>query len=88
MKEVQLFGENAGPRIINWSKSNLMKININDRNDEGLYFTDDPIKCLGIYVGKYSTSVYLNYTFTVVVVDTKQGKTLSRSCNNHSAILK
>ena len=51
-------GEHAGPKI-NWTKSNLMKLNINDDEveDEDLYFTEDPIKCLGIYEGMNSFDV-------------------------------
>ena len=51
MKEVELFGVNAGPKI-NWSKSKFMKLNISEKTVEGLKFTENPIKCLGIYVGK------------------------------------
>ena len=32
---------------------NLMKLNMNDDEVEDLYFTEDPIKRPGIYVGKH-----------------------------------
>ena len=56
MKEVELFGVNAGPKI-NWSKSKVMRLNINEENVERINLSDDPIKCLGIYVGKNSHEV-------------------------------
>ena len=51
MKEVEIFGDNAGPKI-NWSKSKFMKLNIDVQNTDKLHFTEDSIKCLGVYVGK------------------------------------
>ena len=51
MKEVEIFGDNAGPKI-NWSKSKLMKLNIDVQNTDKLHFTEDSIKCIGVYVGK------------------------------------
>ena len=56
MKEVELFGVNAGPKI-NWCKSKVMRLNINEENVERINLSDDPIKCLGIYVGKNSHEV-------------------------------
>ena len=56
MTEVELFGVNAGPKI-NWSKSKVMRLNINEENVERINLSDDPIKCLGIYVGKNSHEV-------------------------------
>ena len=56
MKEVEMFGEHAGPKI-NWTKSNFMKLNISNDEVEDFYFTEDPIKCLGIYVGKKNDDV-------------------------------
>ena len=58
MKEVEAFGDNAGPKI-NWTKSNFMKVNINDIHvhDEHFHFTSDPVKCLGIFVGENTIDV-------------------------------
>lgn len=47
MKEVEMFGKHAGPKI-NWMKSYLMKLNINVDKVEGLYFTEDLVKYPGI----------------------------------------
>ena len=51
MKEVEILGDNAGPKI-NWSKSKFIKLNIDVQNTDKLHFTEDSIKCLGVYVGK------------------------------------
>ena len=56
MKVVETFGENAGPKI-NWSKSKFMKLNIDAKNTDEFNFTEDAIKCLGVYVGKCQKEV-------------------------------
>ena len=53
MKEVELFGERAGPKI-NWSKSNFMKFNLDIPDIGDKHFSENPIKCLGVHVGKNS----------------------------------
>ena len=52
MKEIDSFGKFAGVRV-NWEKSKAMSlVQRNYREVNGLMFSDEPIKCLGVYVGK------------------------------------
>ena len=51
MKEVRNFEAVAGPQV-NWDKTKIMKINTDYANRECGESTEQPIKYLGIYVGK------------------------------------
>ena len=54
MKEIDSFGKFAGVRV-NWEKSKAMSlVERNYREVNGLMFSDEPIKCLGVlvYVGE------------------------------------
>ena len=51
MKEINDFGSLAGPHI-NWIKTQFMKLSSAREltNDSNIEYTQDPVKCLGIYV--------------------------------------
>ena len=53
MKEINDFGSLAGPHI-NWIKTQLMTLSSAREltNDSNIEYTQDPVKCLGIYVGE------------------------------------
>ena len=53
MKEINDFGSLAGPNV-NWIKTQFMKLNsIRElTNDSNIEYTQEPVKCLGIYVGE------------------------------------
>ena len=53
MKDIENFGSIAGPKV-NWSKTNIMKLcSLSEfTNDHNIEYVQEPVKCLGIYVGE------------------------------------
>ena len=65
MQVVETFGKHAGP-VINWAKSNFMKLNIKHFEIGDLILTENPVKYLGVYVGKNNVAIQeLNWNNTV-----------------------